>query len=154
MKINIYTDGAARGNPGPSASGYIITNEKNSILFKENNYNGKKTNNAAEYIAIINALKGAGSKLGYDNEIKLYSDSRVVINQLNNTYKIKSESLRKFYIEATIESKKFKKCTFINVPRENKNVSIVDKGLNILLDKIEMEKKMIKSEKGVQEKLL
>ena len=64
MGIEIYTDGAARGNPGASASGYVIYDPSGRQLAKNTIYNGIKTNNQAEYIAIIAALKEAGRLSG------------------------------------------------------------------------------------------
>ncbi len=135
MKLHIYTDGAARGNPGPSASGYMILDIGGKVLAKGSFFNGVRTNNVAEYTAIIFALKKAGSDYGYDSGITLSSDSMLVVNQLNGVYKIKDETLRRLHAEAGSEAARFRSCVFISVPREEKHIMEVDKALNMLLDK-------------------
>jgi len=67
MDLYIYTDGASRGNPGKSASGYLILDSSNKPLLKEVFYNGRKTNNFAEYMAIIAALEKVAKLYGYEN---------------------------------------------------------------------------------------
>ena len=94
MEITIYTDGAARGNPGLSASGYMIMKE-NKAEIKTVFSNGAKTNNYAEYAAVIAALKKVVSVYGNEIEITLYSDSQLVVNQLNNKFKVKDKYIEK-----------------------------------------------------------
>ena len=84
--IKIYTDGAARGNPGLAAVGYIIF--RGDKLIKKNvKYIGKSTNNIAEYRAVINALRIAPK----NKEITLYSDSKLIVNQITGKFKVKKE---------------------------------------------------------------
>ncbi len=59
MKLTIYTDGGARGNPGPAATGIVIKDEQGKVLAAYGEYLGKQTNNVAEYAAIISGLKKA-----------------------------------------------------------------------------------------------
>ncbi|MDE1855840.1 MAG: ribonuclease HI family protein [Candidatus Micrarchaeota archaeon] len=136
MKLFIYTDGAARGNPGPSASGYLILDKDKKTVAKFSFYNGERTNNSAEYLAIIAALKKAHGEYGNGAEIELYSDSELVVNQLNMNYKVRERKLKVLYEEASGLAKKFAACVFINVPRENVQISAVDRELNKLLDSI------------------
>lgn len=136
MKFEIYTDGASRSNPGPSASGFVIFENKR-IVAQSFFYNGKKTNNIAEYLAIIAALKKVANEYGAKSEIKLFSDSELVVNQLQGNYKVKDEKLKVLYKEAKSIIAKFSRCEFSNVPRENKHISMVDHELNLLLDKKE-----------------
>ncbi len=137
MGIEIYTDGAARGNPGASASGYVIYDPSGRQLAKNTIYNGIKTNNQAEYIAIIAALKEAGRLSGYKEDVDLFSDSELVINQLNGKYKVRNGSLILLYEEASSIIRKFKSCRLHNVPREEEHISMVDRSLNITLDSID-----------------
>ncbi|MEM0094655.1 MAG: ribonuclease HI family protein [Candidatus Micrarchaeaceae archaeon] len=139
--IYIYTDGAARGNPGPSASGYLIFDGKHSLLSKRAIFNGVKTNNFAEYMAVIKALGWVAANLGVKNSINLYSDSELVVKQLNGQYRIKSREMQKLSNEAKRLSALFEECRFFNVKRENKYISAVDKAINRLLDNIENDKK-------------
>ncbi|MDE1823627.1 MAG: reverse transcriptase-like protein, partial [Candidatus Micrarchaeota archaeon] len=67
MLLTIYTDGASRSNPGESASGFQILDENSRQLLEKAFYNGIRTNNEAEYIAIIAALEAAGSLYGFEN---------------------------------------------------------------------------------------
>ena len=134
MELRAYTDGAARGNPGPSASGYLIY-EGRKILQQRSVYNGIATNNYAEYGAVILALKWCISNFEPKKvSLSLYSDSELVVKQLNGAYKVKSKPLKKLNDEAKILIKKFEKVRLINVRREDKNISLVDRALNSLLD--------------------
>ena len=138
MEFAIYTDGAARGNPGDSASGYyIFVNDR--LIAKRIFYNGIKTNNNAEYIAVISALKKIAEEYGYSNGIKLFSDSELVVNQLKKNYKVKDEKLKEYNKEAMGLISKFDRCDFASVPRTNRYISMVDKDLNKLLDNINKE---------------
>ncbi len=135
MKLYIYTDGASRGNPGKSASGYLIIDDSGKVIAKEVLYNGIKTNNFAEYMAIISALEKVAQLFGYDNEIHITSDSQLAINQINGVYKVKDKYLKELNKKVKELSSKFKSCTFSNDRRENKYISIVDKEINKFLDK-------------------
>ena len=132
--IYIYTDGASRSNPGPSASGYQIFDEKHNLLVKHSFYNGTRTNNEAEYLAIIAALEKASAEFGRDAEVILSSDSKLVVNQINGNYRVRESGLRELHAKAEALIRKFKLCRLEHVPRENKYISMVDKELNILLD--------------------
>ncbi|MDE1869720.1 MAG: ribonuclease HI family protein [Candidatus Micrarchaeota archaeon] len=134
MLLYIYTDGAARENPGPSASGFVIFDESKKLVAKSFFYNGNKTNNIAEYLAIIAALKKVLSEYGEQSEVKLFSDSELVINQLQGNYKVRDPKLKALHKEAHQIISKLKSCSFANVPRENKFISMVDAQLNRLLD--------------------
>ncbi len=136
MLLRIYTDGAARGNPGKSASGYSISDEHGKLIYKNTEYNGIATNNVAEYNAVINALRKVIDRLGEDNEIELFSDSKLIINQLNGNYRVKDSKLKELNSEAMVLLGKFKSYSLKNVPRENPGIVAVDKELNIFLDRI------------------
>jgi len=136
MDLYIYTDGASRGNPGKSASGYLILDSSNKPLLKEVFYNGRKTNNFAEYIAIIAALEKVAKLYGYENNLILTSDSELVVKQINGLYKVKERVLKKLNKRVIELAGKFKSCRFQNAKRENKYIAIVDKELNRFLDEI------------------
>ncbi len=137
MDVVIYTDGASRKNPGESASGYMIFDGKEeNLLAHDALYNGIRTNNEAEYIAIISALERTGRDFGYKTSVRLYSDSELVVRQINGKYRVKEEGLRKLCKKAVELSKKFMKCEFNNVRRENPHIKEVDKSINILLDSL------------------
>lgn len=151
MLFYIYTDGAARDNPGPSASGFVIFDSAKKLVAKSFFYNGNKTNNIAEYLAIIAALRKVLSEYGSQSEVKLFSDSELVVNQLQGNYKVRDPKLRLLHKEAHQIISKLSSCVFANVPRENKFISMVDAQLNLLLDK--KEGGTLEEESGAQRKL-
>ncbi len=133
--VKIYTDGAARGNPGESASGFAAFVGGKLVAFKVK-YNGNATNNFAEYTAIIEALKWCSSaNLCNSCSIKLYSDSELAVKQLNKEYKIRSSSMLLLNEKVLALAKNFHDVKFNNVPRSNKGISMVDKALNDYLDR-------------------
>src|SRR5271170_5737932 len=119
MIVNIYTDGASRNNPGKSASGYLIFDADENVLLKKSFYNGIKTNNEAEYLAIIAALDAVMHEYGVNVGLELYSDSRLAISQLKGEFKVKSPELKKLHQEGTVLLKKFDSYELFNVPRED-----------------------------------
>jgi len=133
MKAYVYTDGASRGNPGESASGYMILDSSHSPICERVFYNGVCTNNVAEYSAIIAALRKALS-IGSD-EVILHSDSQLVVNQLSGAYKVRSRGLRSLNSESKALLRKFKCYELLNVPRENREIGAVDRKLNAFLDR-------------------
>ncbi len=102
-KINIYTDGGARGNPGPAALGAVFCDAEGRLIKEYGEYLGIKTNNEAEYEAIIFALKKAKQLLGKKSakaaEIILHTDSELVERQLSGRYKIEDEKLQPLFIK-------------------------------------------------------
>ena len=130
MKLTIFTDGGSRGNPGPSATGIVIKDEKEKVLAAYGEYLGKQTNNFAEYSAVISALKRA-HKLG-GTEIAFFADSKLAIEQLKGNWKVKHPAIQKLFVQAYNEVQKFKKVTFKHVRRElNKEA---DAEVNKVLD--------------------
>lgn len=131
-KIVIYTDGGARGNPGPAAIG---------VSFPDfgKNYGeeiGITTNNVAEYSAIIFALKKAKQLLGSGvcrtSAVEVRSDSELVVKQMNGMYKVKDEDIKPLFIEVWNLKQDFREVVFIHVPREENNVA--DGLVNRVLD--------------------
>lgn len=90
-EVIIYADGGSRGNPGQSASGFVIKDADDRVLFKGGEYVGITTNNQAEYQAVKLALEKA-LELGA-KKVKLRLDSLLVVNQLNGSYKIRNRDL-------------------------------------------------------------
>jgi ribonuclease HI len=115
-KVIIYTDGAARGNPGPAAIGVVIKDEKGSTIASISQYLGATTNNQAEYRAVIAALEKALS-LGVKH-VALYSDSELVVKQINGQYKVKHAALRPLYMEVVRLAGGLESFKALNVPRE------------------------------------
>ena len=136
MKIVIYTDGGARGNPGPAAIGVVIADEKGAAIKKYSEYLGEKTNNGAEYQAIIFALKKVKALYGKDKikqiEIEIRSDSELVVKQLNHEYKIQEENLQMLFIKIWNALIDFGQVKFIYIPREENKEA--DRLINECLD--------------------
>lgn len=129
--LEIYTDGAARGNPGPAACAFIFV-QQNKITFKDALFIGNTTNNIAEYHAIIEALKRA--EKNYNGLIHLFSDSNLAIQQINNKWKVNYPHLLKLCKEVHQHSKKFESVEFFHVSRDNYYIQICDKMCNESLD--------------------
>ena len=115
-KIIIYTDGAARGNPGPAAIGVIIKDEAGTILDKISKRLGVTTNNQAEYQAIIMGLEKAIG-LGANN-VKVMSDSELVVKQMNGQYKVKNTELRPLYQKVVQLTGSLESFKISYIPRE------------------------------------
>ncbi len=144
MKLVIHTDGAARGNPGPSASGFSVDEKEKegrmSVL--ETVYNGEQTNNYAEYNAVILALEWCSNNFDpKEVEADLYSDSELIVNQLKGNYKVKAKGLLHLNEKARQLMARFKSVALHNLPREAAGISRVDRALNHLLDRLEGEGK-------------
>ena len=135
-KLDIFTDGAARGNPGKSASGYMVY-EKGKLIGKDFFFNGIQTNNFAEYTAMIRALEWVLVEAGSECEITITSDSELVVKQANGQYKVKSEKMRMLHERLTKLRESFVSVKLVNVPRENPGIVKVDAALNMLLDGME-----------------
>lgn len=128
--LKIYADGGSRGNPGPSASGYVILTEDGKLIKANGVYLGITTNNQAEYKSIKFALQDS-LELGGKN-IDVYMDSLLVINQLKGTFKIKNEALYPIYRDIKDLVTRFDRVEFTHVPRAlNK---LADEQVNICLD--------------------
>lgn len=111
----IYTDGGSRGNPGPSAAGYVVITG-GEIADQGGEYIGITTNNQAEYHGVKIGLESA-LKLGVE-ELEARIDSMLVVNQLNGVYKVKNRELWPVYERVKELVAKFKKVKFTYVPRE------------------------------------
>jgi ribonuclease HI len=140
-KIVMYTDGGSRNNPGPAAVGvWIETLDK-----KFGEYIGEKTNNEAEYEALIFGLKKLKSLLGKNKtrsyEITCYLDSELVVKQLGHKYKLSEEHIQKLFIQVWNLMLDFGKVTFSHVPRE-KN-TIADALVNEALDAREKQRSLL-----------
>lgn len=103
MKVVIYTDGGSRGNPGPSAIGVILTNEKGKVIKEYAEKIGRATNNEAEYEAVIFALQKAkllfGKRKIKTMEIEIKMDSQFVTKQLNGNYKILDRRIEQLFLK-------------------------------------------------------
>lgn len=131
-KIIIFSDGGARGNPGPAGIGAVLYDDKNNKLAEISKYLGVATNNQAEYKALIEALKKA-KDLGSEN-VEAFLDSELVVKQLKREYKVKNQELAPLFLEVYNLSQSFKNIKFVHIPRE-KN-SEADRLANMAMDKM------------------
>ena len=115
-KIIIYSDGGARGNPGPAGIGAVLYDEKKNLLAEISSYLGVATNNQAEYRALIAALKKA-KELGA-KELDCFLDSELVVKQLKREYKVKNAELAPLFLEVHNLSLSFQKITYTHIRRE------------------------------------
>jgi ribonuclease HI len=129
-KVKIFTDGGSRGNPGPSAAGYVIYDEQDSIIKKTGVYLGLTTNNQAEYQGLKIALEDA-YRIGA-REAKVYMDSLLVVNQMKGTFKVKNRDLWPIHQAIKDQAKLFRKISFEHVRRELNKVA--DGEVNETLD--------------------
>ena len=144
-KIIIYIDGGSRGNPGKSALGVVLVNEKGQSFKKYSQYLGDNlTNNEAEYQALIFALKKVkalfGKKLATTTDLEIRSDSELLVKQIKGEYKISEPKIQTLFLEAWNLKVDFKKIKFTYIPRE-KN-SEADALVNEALDSERLNQKL------------
>jgi len=114
--ITIFSDGGSRGNPGPSAAGFIILNNRQEVISEGGEYLGITTNNQAEYQGVRLGLEEA-EKLGF-KKIDFKVDSMMVVNQMKGFYKIKNRELWPIHERILLLMEKFDRVTFTHVPRQ------------------------------------
>jgi len=115
-RVRVYSDGAARGNPGPSGAGAVLVEPSGQVVDRLGKYLGVQTNNYAEYMGLILGLKRA-RELGA-TEVEVFADSELMIRQLGGRYQVKSPSLRPLYEEALRLLNDFSRVKLVHVPRE------------------------------------
>lgn len=130
----MYSDGASRGNLGPSAIAFMILTDGGEILERRSEYVGFGTNNHAEYSALISALDAA-SKME-SQEVVCYLDSELVVKQLNGEYQVKNPNLRRLWMKVHDLKQSFQKISFMHVPRTEKHIEEVDSLANQTLNAI------------------
>jgi ribonuclease HI len=139
-----YSDGGARGNPGPSAIGVVLCDAHGKVVFETARCIGDGTNNKAEYQAMILALtlaKEHGAK-----ELVCYGDSELIIFQLQGKYRIKDAALKTLAEKVKSLATGFAKITYRQVPREHPMIVRADKLLNRELDRARTGASAYKSE--------
>jgi ribonuclease HI/pterin-4a-carbinolamine dehydratase len=129
-EVKIFTDGGSRGNPGPSASGFVVLDMEDTVLVEKGVYLGVTTNNVAEYTALKLALEEC-RKMGV-KQIHAYLDSLLVVNQMRGIFKIKNRDLWPIHDAIKKLAAEFDEVQFDHVPRElNK---LADAAVNKALD--------------------
>lgn len=115
-ELLVYTDGGSRGNPGPSASGFVLQDTQERLVFEGGKYLGITTNNQAEYQAVKIALEKA-KEFGA-RRLSFRLDSQLVVNQLNGIFQIKNRDLWPIHQSIKELTKHFAKVSFTHVRRE------------------------------------
>lgn len=130
MKARLFTDGGARGNPGPAAFAYVIETDDGTVLAAHGEAIGVATNNVAEYRALVEGLTKAADL--HVNELEVVSDSELLVNQMRGDYKVKNEALRELWLDANDLEKGFDKVVYTAVRREHNELadSLVNEALD------------------------
>ena len=120
-KLTINTDGSSLSNPGPAGIGIVVYNDQDDIIEKISKYIGKATNNVAEYKALIEALNFA-KDFGAD-EVRIKSDSELVVKQINGNYMVRDKKLKILLKEALNLIEKIPTFSIIHIPREENKIA-------------------------------
>lgn len=132
-KVVAYSDGGSRGNPGPSASGYVLLDEAGQVLYEGGSFLGITTNNVAEYQAVYLALEKSlefGACV-----VDMRMDSQLVANQMNGIYRVKHPDLAAIHHRIQELSAQFDRVTYTYVAREYNKLA--DGMVNKILDEHE-----------------
>ena len=130
MRARLYTDGGARGNPGPAAYGYVLEAEDGTVLAAEGEAIGVATNNVAEYRGLVAGLARA-IELAVP-ELEVRSDSELMVKQMNGVYRVKNEALRALSLEASRLARQLERVEYVHVMREQNELA--DRLVNEALD--------------------
>jgi ribonuclease HI len=130
LRAKLWTDGGARGNPGPAAYGYVLEADDGTVLAAHGEAIGEATNNVAEYRALVAGLEKAG-ELGVD-ELEVVSDSELLVKQMRGEYKVKNEALRELSMQASGLARQLGAVTYTAVRREHNELA--DQLVNEALD--------------------
>ena len=131
-QVHVYTDAAARGNPGRAAISYSIYDEHGNVVESDAKGIDSTTNNSAEYQALIWAMERASEHT--DNEAVFYSDSQLVINQIRMDYRVRSKNLAALFDKVVRLRGYFNTSKFVHRPREDPRISMEDDKVNAVLD--------------------
>ncbi|HOP09354.1 MAG TPA: ribonuclease HI family protein [Candidatus Methanofastidiosa archaeon] len=130
-RYTLYTDGAARGNPGPGSWAYVLTRQE-AVIHEDKGTLGTTTNNIAEYTAIIKGL-GVAREYGI-LKLRVVSDSQLAINQLNRKWKVRKPHLMGLFESVVALVRNFDSVEFVHMPRETDFIKRADMLANLALD--------------------
>ncbi len=116
MRVVVHTDGGSRGNPGPAAAGFVLADDTGKRRLAKAFFLGEATNNVAEYTALIRALEAAND-LGAA-EVTVYTDSELMVRQLQGAYKVKSDLIRPLFEQVSELRRGFGSCRVVHVTRD------------------------------------
>jgi ribonuclease HI len=130
VNAKLFTDGGARGNPGPAAFGYVLETDDGTVLDARGEKIGVATNNVAEYRALLAGLEAAIAH-GV-TKLEVVSDSELVVKQMRGEYKVKNEALRQLSLEAARLARQLEGVVYTAVKREHNELA--DRLVNEALD--------------------
>jgi len=130
VRARLYTDGGARGNPGPAAYGLVLEADDGTILAAEGEAIGEATNNVAEYRGLVAGLARA-AELAVP-EVEVRSDSELLVKQMRGEYRVKNPALRTLSLEAARLAREIGRVHYVHVPREKNELA--DRLVNEALD--------------------
>jgi ribonuclease HI len=130
MRVRLFTDGGARGNPGPAAAAFVLEREDGTVLDARGDAIGVQTNNVAEYTALLNGLRRA-AELGV-TEVEVVSDSELMVKQMRGEYRVKNEALRSLFVDATRLAREVGSVEYRHVKRAHNELA--DRLVNDALD--------------------
>lgn len=133
MKLKIYSDGGARGNPGPGAIGVVICADDDAILYEHSDLIGDATNNIAEYLALIAGIEIA--KQFKPAHVDFYLDSELVVKQVTGHYRVKDDKMKELFFIVESERYAFPSHTFSYLPRTHAFMKKADALVNNALDR-------------------
>jgi ribonuclease H / adenosylcobalamin/alpha-ribazole phosphatase len=130
VKASLYTDGGARGNPGPAAFAYVLETDDGTVLAAHGETIGVATNNVAEYRGLVAGLAKA-VELAVP-EVEVVSDSELLVKQMRGEYKVKNEALRELSLQAARLARQLDKVEYRHVRRAHNELA--DRLVNEALD--------------------
>ena len=130
MRVRLFTDGGARGNPGPAAAAFVLEREDGTVLDARGDAIGVQTNNVAEYTALVNGLRRA-AELGA-TEVEVVSDSELMVKQMRGEYRVKNRDLQELFLDASRAARAVGDVTYTHVRREHNELA--DRLVNEALD--------------------
>lgn len=130
MRARLFTDGGARGNPGPAAFGYVLEADDGTVLDARGEAIGVTTNNVAEYRALVAGLEKA-AQVGVA-ELEVVSDSELLVKQMRGEYRVKNAALRELSLAAARLGREIGTVRYTAVRREHNELA--DRLVNEALD--------------------
>ena len=133
MSARLFTDGGARGNPGPAAYGFVIEADDGTVLASAGEAIGVATNNVAEYSGLIAGLRRA-IELGLP-ELEVVSDSELMVKQMRGEYRVKNDALRSLAVEAGRLARELGRVEYRHVKRAHNELAdaLVNEALDAAL---------------------
>ena len=130
MRARLFTDGGARGNPGPAAYGFVLEADDGTVLAAEGRAIGVATNNVAEYSGLVAGLRKALEL--HVPDVEVVSDSELLVKQMRGEYRVKNEALRALFVEASSLARGLQSVEYRHVKRAHNELA--DRLVNEALD--------------------